>query len=225
MVEEKAAPHFSGNFRAYRDININVNQPLEIGRNAVVMLAKSVSTLIVDLFRMLYVLGSKEAEVVNINRFEIFFGIADDHARELSSLVGRLINGISSENFEAIIQIERNCSWVLRQIKYRSDVNFNITMCFSQMTHVVNENYELLCRMIPEDLRRIKEEVDCEFQGFVPSDRFGSIENMRIRLFVQSKIIKNRSSGNDVRTIAHDPSQDYSVHYFLIDRRCLLCMS
>jgi hypothetical protein len=186
-----------------------------ISKTDYVLLAQTLSTVIVDLFRMLYVLGSDEATAANMSRFGYLFEITDEHTKELSSQLARLASGLAASDREMITRIERACLWVLGQIRPRKDVNFDVNRCFSVMSDVVNDAYKVFRRIISEDLSRVEGEVFRAFRHSVPDHRLGSIETLRLRLSVQSAILK------DIGTIAHDPLQSYSLHYFLIDHRLL----
>lgn len=96
-------------------MHFHVHQTPAIGGHNFVLLAQALSTVIVDLLRMLYVIGSEEAKAVNMDRFGYFFEVADEHTRELNSNLARLASGITDSDLKVITSIERNCLWVLGQ--------------------------------------------------------------------------------------------------------------
>lgn len=55
------------------------------------MMTRGLSTLVVDLFRMLYVLGSDEAKSLSLDRFEHFIELADQHSDEFRIHVHRSV--------------------------------------------------------------------------------------------------------------------------------------
>jgi hypothetical protein len=202
-------------------MHFHVHQTPRISTDNFLLFAQALSTVIVDLLRMLYVVGSEEAKAVNMDRFGYFFEVADEHTRQLNSSLTRLATGVADNDLRVIGDIERKCLWVLGQIKHRNDINFDIDRCFFVMSRAANDAYEVFARNIPEELTRVEGEVVRAFTHSAPHQRPGSLESLRRRLSVQSAILAQRASGDDIRTIAHDSAQSFALHYFLIDRRLL----
>jgi hypothetical protein len=200
-------------------MHFHVHDKPAVGKDNFLLLTQALSTVIVDLFRMIYVMGSKEARAANMSRFDIFFDVADDHIRELHSHLTRLSGGITAGDLEVITRIDRNCLWVLGQIKRRNDINFDLHKCFFVMSRAADDAYEVFSRLISEELSRVEGEVIRAFNRSAPRHRPGSIESLRLRFSVQSEILAQQPSANNIRTIAHDSEQSYALHYFLIDHR------
>jgi hypothetical protein len=177
-------------------------------------MARGLSTLVVDLFRMLYVLGSDEAKTLNLDRFEHFVELADQHFDEFRIHVHRSANGIDAKLLGEVEQIERECAWVLGQIKRRTDITFDLGRCFASMKHVTEKAFAIFVMSIPDDVAIAQAAVDSAYDASLSDKQVGSIENYRLRLSVQSAILP-------IPTIAFDALQEYSLHYFLIDKRLL----
>ena len=165
--------------------------------------------VVVDIFRMLYVLGSDEAKAANMHRFGYFLEITDDHTKEFSSQLARVAIGLKGAERIKITVIERDCAWVCGQIKRRNDVVFDFMRCFSVMRRVVANVYSFLESKIPTNLSKVKGNVIKAFNGYRSTKELGGITDLQIRLYVQSKLLSH------IGTIARELIARIRVALFL----------
>ena len=185
-------------------------------------IAKTLSTLIVDLLRMLYVLGSDEGLSANKDRFQHFIALADQHLDDFRVQVARSATRFPPDLLESIDHIEKKCTWVLGQVKRSEDVTFDLKKCFSSMKRATDQAYTVFATGLPDELARAEDAVEAAFGTSSADERPGSLENLRLRLSIQSELLARQANDGPIQTIAHDTAQDYSLHYFLIDRRLLV---
>ena len=94
-------------------MHFHVHRTPLVSTDNFLLFAQALSTVIVDLLRMLYVVSSEEAKAVNIDRFPYFFEVANEHTRQLNSSLTRLATGVADNDLKVIGDIERKCLWVL----------------------------------------------------------------------------------------------------------------
>lgn len=177
-------------------------------------MVRGLSTLVVDLFRMLYVLGSEEAKSLNMDRFAHFVELADQHFEEYRIQIARSAISTDPKLLTVLEEIERECAWVFGQIKRRKDVTFDLSRCFASMKRVTERAYAVFRTSIPDEVSTAEASVDSAYDASLSDRLVGGIKNYCLRLSVQSEILP-------IPTIAFDALQDYSLHYFLIDK-CLM---
>lgn len=177
-------------------------------------MVRGLSTLVVDLCRMLYVLASEEARSLNMDRFAHFVELAQQHFEEFRFQFSRSANSIDSGLLADVEEIERECSWIFGQIKRRDDVTFDLSRCFASMKRVTEKAYAVFVTSIPDDVARAQATVESAYGASCSVHPAGAIENYRLRLSVQSAILP-------IPTIAFDALQEYSLHFFLIDKRLM----
>lgn len=197
-------------------MHFHVHSTPVIGSKNYFLLAQTLCVVFVDIFRMLYVLGSEEARAANLARFNYFLEVCDEHLRELGGQLARIANGIEDDERRHFTQIERTCLYVYGQIKRRHDVNFELNRCFREMSNATSEAYDLLRKLIPIEFHGAEAQVYAIAVAYTPHSQIGGIQNLRVRFSVQTRLLED-GKNEPVRTISHDASQSYALKYFLVD--------
>jgi len=197
-------------------MHFHVHSTPVIGSKNYLLLAQTLCVVFVDIFRMLYVLGSEEARAANLARFNYFLEVCDEHSRELGGQLARVANGIEDNDRRHFTQIERTCLYVYGQIKRRNDVNFELNRCFREMSNATSEAYDLLLKLIPMEFHNAEAEVYPIALTYTRHSQIGGVHNLRVRFSVQTRLLEDVKT-EPVTTIAHDASQSYALQYFLVD--------
>lgn len=193
--------------------------PVEEGR--LLVLAQALSTVTVDLFRLLYVLSSEEAMATNMSRLAYFMEIAEEHAIDFQAQLASLSGSLDPKMYETLSYVERDCRWILGQLRRRDDIVFEAPTCFSVICRICDKAYEAFTIIIPNQLAEAEGAVLRVYGNLIPHGQRGSIQNLRIRHDTQAMVLASSESRQQIRTIAHDAAQSHALHYFLIDRLLL----
>ena len=184
--------------------------------------AQTKASLIVDLMRMLYVVSNDEARSANIDRYSVFVEMATNHFLELRSQSARFANQLPAELLNLSAIIERDCAWVFGQIKGPPDVTYDLDRCYDTMQRAASQTFDYCSRAIPDTFPTIVRDVDAAMAAVPLPQHADNTQLFRNRLSVQTRLLENQSSNpTEVRTIAHDVSQDVGLYYFVIDYRLL----
>ena len=184
--------------------------------SAALLTAQSFASLIVDVMRMLYVVSDEAAYNANINRFGVFADIADNHLLDLRSQTARFAPVTPVELLKLGAEIERQCAWVLNQIRQRDDVTFDIERCFASMEQASKRTNDYCELAISELYAEVTDVIDRTTSKCAVT----RTNAFRERLAWQNRLL---SSGvvEQIQTIAHDALQDLGLYYFAIDHQIL----
>ncbi len=189
------------------------------------ILAQALATLVVDLLRLLYSLGSNDGWIANKDRLGLFISLAEQHVDDLRAHLARGSNSINPAIQDRLASVERNCRWVLGQVKHRDDPTFDLPRCFSTTRKIVADVYVEIASSLPEELAAAEARVIPKLGGFRPAPEDGGAHNLRLRHTIQQLILTPEGLKVELRTVAHDVEQSLSFYYFLIDRWLLSTQS
>jgi hypothetical protein len=195
---------------------------LTLNRQAALASAQTTAMLIVDLMRMLYVMSNHEARLANMSRYSVFVDMANNHLSEMRSQAARFATQMPSDFLNLSAEIERNCAWVYGQLKGPPDVTQDIERCYKIMHRTASLTFKFCLDAIPEIFSTVVRDVDDAMAKLSPPESPKNVDLFRIRLNAQTQLLDNlKSNPDNIRTIAHDVSQQFALHYFVIDYQLL----
>jgi hypothetical protein len=184
------------------------------------------SMLFVDLMRLLYVASSDLARNANAERYHEFVDLAEQHLADFKSRKASFVTLFDQRFKEQLDSLEMRLSWMLGRLRiivrdHGPRVGTNRNHYYATMMKVADQLDELCSLAAIPDYDRIVESVCNNIEVLVRTP--GAVEAKsldslwRLRLSVQSILLKGRS----VRSIVEDMDHDFAVTYFAVDRQLL----
>jgi hypothetical protein len=138
------------------------------------IVAQSLTTLVVDLLRLLYTLGSHDGWTANKDRLGLFISLAEHHGDDLRAHLARGSISLDATLQDSLAGVERNCRWILGQVKHRDDPTFDLPRCFATIRKIIEDVYTVIDGSLPQELAAAEAWVTPEFAGHRPASQDGS---------------------------------------------------
>lgn len=192
---------------------------------AKVALVELSSMLFVDIMRLFCVAGSDAARDANGDRYTEFIGIADQHLKELSAQITRLVSLRDGAVSIAAAQVEKKLVWALERLRSKPRLDrpwaemanslAQFTLEISSFCDKAAPEYFHRCQVVARETLLASQ---IKNQHALLPDKF-----VRVRHGIQSRLLVRlkADAGLDFGTIKDDVERVLSVPYFTIDTALL----
>ena len=190
--------------------------------------AQTLSTVVVDLMRLFYVVASDAAYKANASRYAAFLGIADRHFADLRGTLAQFATALDAASHQRLVTLQRRLSWMQDQLRVGPSARKRTDAYRMAMRESAVSVEEFCLRIAPEVYSQEAERVDrimAEFHTPQTSEPWSlsADEAFHLRLTIQSRFLAERRDAGEATlfTIGDDMDQRFGIGYFVIDHRLL----
>jgi uncharacterized caspase-like protein len=190
--------------------------------------AQTMTTVFVDLMRLLYVASSDVAHAANSARYPEFIDIAEQHFTDLKSHIERFSIDIDAQLHEVSLQLERRLSWILGRLKREPNLSNKSNEYFNKMQQIGQKLHSFCTTAMGEKYKYVIKQVDTSLSLSIGDSGLiietASLDDIfRLRLYVQSQLLESNATveGSKIFTIADDIDLDFGIYYFVLDQKLL----
>jgi hypothetical protein len=186
-----------------------------------VALVELAAMLFVDIMRLFCVSGSDAARSVNATRYGEFVGIADQHLKELSAQITRLVAARDAVTSIEASDVEKRMVWAVERLRGEPVLDRSWSEMAARLEQIAIVTRSFCERAAPEYYTRCQTDASTSLEEWkVSTPRISSADAfVHARFGVQSKLLLRlkASVGLDIGTIKDDIDRVLAVPYFTID--------
>ncbi len=177
----------------------------------------------VDLVRLFEVSSGDLAYRYNINRYEEFLDVANDHYRSLNSQLEKFTYAMSIDAISSSERIKRQCEWVLRILKDKPSEPIIRPRLVKTLQRLSRDIHQFCIASQSEeylsDFGFVAREVSGKRENFFRPNKEINFDDIGIfRLSSQSKLLDSYQKGNDpLHSIGEDALFEFAFIYFALD--------
>ncbi|MFY9558778.1 MAG: hypothetical protein WAQ52_00955 [Terriglobales bacterium] len=186
-----------------------------------VALVELAAMLFVDIMRLFCVSGSDAARSANATRYGEFIGIADQHIKELSAQITRLVAAQDAVISIEASDVEKKLVWAVERLRGDHVLDRSWSEMATRLATIAMVTRSFCERAAPEYYARCQADASTTLEEWKASRPRISLADafVRARFGIQSRLLVRlkRSVGLDIGTIKDDIDRVLAVPYFTID--------
>lgn len=192
------------------------------------VLSQTMATVFVDIMRLLYVAAGGVAREADIDRYSKFIEFASLHWSNLESHIARLSLSLNNELIEQSVDLERQLSYMLNELKRGSELLRGHISYFKKMLDIADDLHHFCNVGLGDSYKQMRCDVDEVVEEFLYETDLTKAkksldELWRLRLRAQSELLRigRERDNTSIYTIKDDMKQRSAIQYFAIDHQLL----
>lgn len=190
-----------------------------------VALVELATMLFVDVMRLFCVSGSDAARSANLTRYGEFIGIADQHLKELSAQITRIVAAQDVVISIEASNVEKRIVWAVERLRGKPILDRSWSEMAMHLEKIAAETRSFCERAAPEYYARCQTEASTTLEEWKTSSPRISFADafVHARFGIQSRLLVRLKAGAglDIGTIKDDIDRVLAVPYFTIDNALL----